>query len=771
MAGPGAEIRAEGKHWAVRLAGWLIRRLRPELGWIALICGILLALLPALAVEQASWVNLRRMGVNLLWLGPLGVAVGWLLHGLLRPLLRRSRSWRLLGRLLWSSGMALAGLVAVTEALLGWLPGPLRLWQAMRQDAWEPLGQALAERLLGLAQRVIWWWQGVQAGGAAQDNLVFLLWIGLLLWLAGALTAGLALGFRNGLALALPSLWLLSLLLYYGSQERALLLVALGLAIFVHAWLDGQAMLQRWQAQGVDYNPALLQDRLLAVAGAGLLLLGLAGVAPNVSLPALTRRAYQALAPYYQRTEQLGERLFPELERSPRGRGGGVMSGLPNSFLLGSGPELGEVQVMWVRSSLPGDPPPGFYMRGATLSEYDGQGWSNPADLDRLELRANQPWPLGSTTGRARLLQSVRLAFRSSILYGAGEPLEADVSVRAELRGPDDLVALWAPVKSYALVSAAPGVDEAFLARLPAWGEDLPPEMARHLQLPDTVTERTRELARSLTAGLSSPFAKAQAIEAYLRGYEYDLNVPLPPRDVDVTDYFLFDLQRGYCDYYSTAFVVLARLNGLPTRFATGYAVGQWDSEAREWVISEAEAHSWPEVYFPEVGWIPFEPTAGRPVLPRWAPEQAAPLPQAELPTAEEGASGFTWQWNGQMLFWLLPILGLVWLFWWMSGLWLARREDPWQALVRWGRRLGRPARPDETELEYATGLERHLDRRFERRRERLSSVVQGVQAISQAVIQARYAPAGRRAEALSRARHHWRRLRGQLWRLWLDRW
>ena len=770
MAAHPEQARAGGRHWAVRLGGWLIRRLRPELGWVALLTGMLLALLPALAVDQAGWVNLRRMGVTLLWIGPLGVVLGWLLHRLLRALLRSHRAGlRLLGGLLWSGGMALAGLVAVTEALLRWLPGPTQLWQTMRQDTWALLGQALAERLLSLAQRVIWWWQGVQAGGAAQDNLVFLLGMGLLLWLVAALSAWLALRFRNGLVMALPTLWLLSLLLYYGSQERALLLLALGLTLFLHAWLDGQALLGRWQAQGVDFNPALLQDRLMAVAGAGLLILGLAGVTPNVSLPALTRRAYQALAPYYQRTEQLGQRLFPELERAPRGRRGGVVSGLPNSFLLGSGPELGEIQVMWVRSNLPGDPPPGFTMRGATLSQYDGRGWSNPEELTRLELRANQPWPLQSTAGRARLLQSVRLAFRSSILYGAGEPLEADVGVRAELRGPDDLVALWAPVKSYTLVSAAPGVDDAFLAQLPDWGDQLPQEMARHLQLPDTVTPRTRELARSLTAGLSSPFAKAKAIETFLRGYEYDLNVPLPPPDVDVTDYFLFDLQRGYCDYYSTAFIVLARLNGLPTRFATGYAVGQWDPDSREWVISEAEAHSWPEVYFPEVGWIPFEPTAGRPILPRWTPEQAAPIP-APGPPEEPSAPDFTWQWNWQMLFWLLPGLGMLWLLWWSVGLWLARREDPWQALVRWGKRLGRPARPDETELEYARGLRQHLAQRFPARRERLHPVTEAVLAISQAVIRARYAPEGRQ-EALEQARRQWRGVRGQLWWLWLARW
>ena len=125
-------------------------------------------------------------------------------------------------------------------------------------------------------------------------------------------------------------------------------------------------------------------------------------------------------------------------------------------------------------------------------------------------------------------------------------------------------------------------------------------------------------LPQQLTITATTLFAKSQAIEAYLRQFPYDLAVDKPPAAVtDVADYFLFDLQRGYCDYYATAFIVLARAVDVPARFATGYAVGSWDRSSFQWVISEAQAHSWPEVFFPEYGWVAFEPTAGRPALTR----------------------------------------------------------------------------------------------------------------------------------------------------------
>ena len=130
--------------------------------------------------------------------------------------------------------------------------------------------------------------------------------------------------------------------------------------------------------------------------------------------------------------------------------------------------------------------------------------------------------------------------------------------------------------------------------------------MPNFLALPGTITTRTRQLAAELNAG--STYATAATIEAHLRTLAYDLTVDKPPSDVtDVADYFLFDLQRGYCDYYATAFIVLARLNGLPARFATGYAIGSWNDDEGEWTITEAQAHSWPEVYFPQAGWVPFE--------------------------------------------------------------------------------------------------------------------------------------------------------------------
>ena len=77
-----------------------------------------------------------------------------------------------------------------------------------------------------------------------------------------------------------------------------------------------------------------------------------------------------------------------------------------------------------------------------------------------------------------------------------------------------------------------------------------------------------------------------------------------------MADYFLFDLKTGYCDYYATSMIVMARAVGLPARLVIGYANGDYDPVKAEYVIREADAHSWVEVYFAGAGWVEFEPTA-----------------------------------------------------------------------------------------------------------------------------------------------------------------
>lgn len=134
----------------------------------------------------------------------------------------------------------------------------------------------------------------------------------------------------------------------------------------------------------------------------------------------------------------------------------------------------------------------------------------------------------------------------------------------------------------------------------------------RYLQLPGSTTERTRELAAGLGSGKNA-YDAAITIQNYLRdNIKYNENIAFPPPDRNVVDYLLFDSRQGYCEYYSTAMVIMLRTLGIPAREAIGLFSGTYDNDQGGYLYRESNAHAWPEVYFPGYGWIPFEPTAPR---------------------------------------------------------------------------------------------------------------------------------------------------------------
>lgn len=764
--------------WPLRALLWLEQWARPALGWGVLGGCMVLAMLPAVALRANQWLALGATQAALEWSGPLAVVAVWLLWGWRHVARVRRARLKGAGR---GVGVVVIGVAVVSQMLLGWIPGPARIWQGVMDGTLGSVPLEVAALWRNLGVRVALWWDGVQAGGAAQDNLVFgVLGCGVL-WGVGALTAWLARRTRQGYAAAAPALWLLGTILLYSNTGRYLLVVGLALTIMLQLLLDHERLLARWNALQLDYSPGLFVDRLLTVVSAGVLVLTVAAIMPNLYYGPLVRQYYAWIAPLNERADALGDRLFPELRATSRLRGGGLGDGMPNQFLLEGGPSNRQVEVMRVRSNEAASyvsyemgyetvAPPGRAVRGGTLAVYDGHGWSNPTGPVREEVDANTRWEGEEQWGRTLIVQSVIMEVGTTVLYAAAEPIEVSTEARLEWRGSDDLVAIYSREPSYTVVSAVPAVDEAMLRGLPAWGTEvaLPAEMDVHLDLPATITERTRELAAAIVADQPTAYDKAAAIERYLRQYTYDLEVPPPPGDVrDVADYFLFDLQRGYCDYYATAFVVLARLAGLPTRFATGFAPGAWHPVENVWIITEAEAHSWPEVYFPQVGWIPFEPTAGRAALDRIAAPQpsggagtAGGVPAVPEPDEDEPA------WNWQTALWLLPLGLMIWGL--IAGLrhWQGRREDPWNALLRWGRRAGRPMAPGETVLEYGYGLADFVADHARREVDAGRIVAREVRALSGEISTSRYGPEAGKAGALARSFAHWQRLRHYLRRV-----
>jgi len=149
-----------------------------------------------------------------------------------------------------------------------------------------------------------------------------------------------------------------------------------------------------------------------------------------------------------------------------------------------------------------------------------------------------------------------------------------------------------------------------------------------YLQLPK-LDPRIPELAKQITARADNPYDKTRALESYLRthyAYTLDLTGAPPP---DPLAYFLFEKRAGHCEYFASAMTVMLRSIGIPARLVNGFLTGEYNDVGGDFIVRASDAHSWVEVFFPNHGWLTFDPTP--------AAEESAPGMFAQL--------GRYWDW------------------------------------------------------------------------------------------------------------------------------
>ena len=129
--------------------------------------------------------------------------------------------------------------------------------------------------------------------------------------------------------------------------------------------------------------------------------------------------------------------------------------------------------------------------------------------------------------------------------------------------------------------------------------------------------ERLSELVDSVVPEGSTPLETARLLQSHFRSsqYAYSLQLPTPTDPVsgrtmmsDPLSNFLVS-RTGYCVQFATAFIMASRLRGIPARMAIGFLPGTFSTGS--YTVRAADAHAWPELWFPELGWTRFEPTPG----------------------------------------------------------------------------------------------------------------------------------------------------------------
>jgi len=736
---------------------WVWHRYRPAEGWLSL--GLLLAAVACLSASVVSVEWTPEAGVVAVT-APLGLLLATALAK--RPL-RAVAAWSLL------VGYGLA----LTTLYVGRLLPPVTtLLEGTGDDHFRRQWAVFVDRFAG-------WLVAVAGGSRSQETVVFAVGLGLMAWLLGAYAGWITYRQRRPLVALTPLGLALAVNGYFSGEANLVWLAAffVGCATLLAAAMHYANMEMAWQQRGVDYSREIRLELLAAAGAVALGLLSISFVLPTIRLNAVAR-AFQEMEAVQQAEEAL-ERVFGGV-RQPRGGtafapgGAGI---LPRSFLLGDAPELYETLMM--TATVRPQHPAATHWRAVSYDVYTGRGWALSEEREE-EVAAGESVPLPAHQGQTTFTQTVRWVYdERTIRYTIGLPLRFDEAVTARWRGLDDLSRVNGEDASYTAASRLTTAGAADLRQAPA--DDLPPVVvSRYTNLPEGVPERVLDLAAEITGPHVTPYAQARALEAFLRQYPYSLEIEGPPGDRDPVDYFLFELQRGYCDYYASALVVMARSVGLPARLATGYLAQPADEDGVQ-SIYQINAHAWPEVYFGGYGWVEFEPTAAfsttlttgsTPVAGEGevGPEEESPLGLPPPPPAAASSDRLSPWWA------IVPMLLILslWIWWHLRP---ARRPPTDAVLWAYGhllqaaRRLGQPTPPSQTPGEFQSSFLAQLAQweSHPRLARIVSGVRPGVERLTALFIARQYGPqrsAATRAEAV----RLWRQMGRRLWLLRLVR-
>ena len=773
------------------MASLLIRalnRFRPREGWAPFLLTVAALLCPPAALLQAN----HELGAEtFLILTALAAIVG----------LRLARS-RLSARGATALGGLLGGGLA-TIAVGRLLPSLSLLWAEMTYTVdWLGLGQqgkaglplpfATAarffwQRLSDLGVRLWWWSQTIASGGPARDPIAFVLLAAFLAWTFGLFATWHIYRRRSALLGLLPSGTAVATISFFGGGPTTAYLFVY---LFCTLWLIAACHLwtrrDHWQETNTDYPGDLGLELVIALAPGLTLILVLAALFPVIRPRQVGDAFWELMIGPWSSVERVSERLFGPIEGSWAG-GEGLGGSLPRAHLLGGGPELDETVVLYVITNDPPPPAPappepeatgpGFplrYWRSVTYDTYSGRGWMN-GPLEPQTSPSYQPLDPNPPPGFEMYQQFELVTPGESQVYAVNAPWRIDHAVQSWWRAPGDLAQLTGDAKRYTVISRPP---EATIADLRDASPIVPPDAAeRYLALPDKIPQRVLDLAEQVVGNAETRYDQAQAIETYLRAYTYTLDLPDPPKDRDVVDYFLFDLQKGYCDYYASAMVVMARAIGIPARLATGYAQGTYDRDKGRWVVTEKNGHSWVEIYFDGIGWVEFEPTAGlrapdwpggeglsRPVVP--------PLPPRTVRWWQRVPWGLVIA-SGVLAF----LMGIIFLIWRpRQHRVLAASDlvlDRYSRMLHWGVRLKQPLQDGQTPFEYGTALgnvlrSRGQNSRWAQVRRASAKAPPEVERLAETFVRAQYSPTPITDRESWRIRDLWTRLRRYLCWLWL---
>jgi transglutaminase-like putative cysteine protease len=296
---------------------------------------------------------------------------------------------------------------------------------------------------------------------------------------------------------------------------------------------------------------------------------------------------------------------------------------------------------------------PTWHLRGSAFAKYEAGRWTRSRDALSSNLTHRRAYDLLDEHGRppgeivaapyrfggrwgktlaphpvpgfAAAQETVRVLVTmedigTDLLFAAGRPLAFSLTPRGAIEGRnrlgsdlDDQVRVLdrqpGPIQ-YEFVGR---IGEPTREELQAIGDpSVPAELGAYVEV--ELSDEFEQLALEITAGANTRLEKVEAVQRYLlQNYEYSLEQPLSDRvrsgELDPVEGFLFDTKAGHCEYFATAMALLLREVEVPTRNVNGFYGAHYNAFGDFYAVRQADAHSWVEVYFEQLGWVTFDPT------------------------------------------------------------------------------------------------------------------------------------------------------------------
>lgn len=280
-----------------------------------------------------------------------------------------------------------------------------------------------------------------------------------------------------------------------------------------------------------------------------------------------------------------------------------------------------------------------YYWRGRVYDHYVNGQWSDSPASNLTFQPKESDLQIPNSDNRSEALLQFTVQFTSqSLIYAPSQPVWVDqpgtiLATQTDTKLND--VLSWESTtaiqngRRYQVRAqiANPNVLQLRSAGTvyPQWIKD------RYLEIPENIKPDIQDLAQKVSGAQDNPFDKASAITNYLRAnIQYTTSLPAPPENLDPVLWVLLDYKKGFCNYYASAEVLMLRAVGIPARMAVGFAQGEYQNGA--YIVRQRDAHAWPEVYFPSIGWVEFEPTVSQDALER-------PLPSTQTNGSVPGAT------------------------------------------------------------------------------------------------------------------------------------